>query len=73
MLAFCSLCGCLNVFFCLSVSCSELDMDLIVSVSEFTYLLLQLNFFNRTIIVIKFENPKVLVDIRNKFLNINQF
>ena len=37
LLAICSFCGCLIVFFCLYLWCWELDMDLTVSVPEFTY------------------------------------
>ena len=37
LLAVCSFCGCLIVFVCLYLWCWGLDMDLTVSVPEFTY------------------------------------
>ena len=38
-LAICSFCVCLTVFVCLSLWCSELDAELVVSVPAFSYLL----------------------------------
>ena len=37
LLAICSFCGCLIVFVCLYLWCWGLDVDLTVSVPEFTY------------------------------------
>ena len=37
LLAICSFCGCLIVFVCLYLWCWELDVDLTVPISEFTY------------------------------------
>ena len=37
LLAICSFCGCLIVLFCLYLWCWGLDVDLTVSVPEFTY------------------------------------
>ena len=41
LLAICSFCGCLIVFVCLYVWCWGVDVDLIVSVPEFTFILLK--------------------------------
>ena len=40
MLDICSFCGCFIVFVCLYLWCWEVDVDLIVSVPEFIYLLI---------------------------------
>ena len=37
LLDICSFCGCLVVFFCLFLWCWRLDVDLTISVPEFTY------------------------------------